>query len=116
LRDEYAPKGRTEISVESLPDGKRRYAEAVKAMTTVDITPEAVHQVGLKEVARITAEMTKLAQAQGYKDLAASVTRSTTIRSGNRRTRTRSSPTSRSTSTRCSRGCRSSSGCCRSRR
>ncbi len=71
LRDEYAPKGRTAISVESLPDGKRRYAEAVKAMTTVDITPDAVHQLGLKEVARITAEMTKLAQAQGYKDLAA---------------------------------------------
>jgi uncharacterized protein (DUF885 family) len=70
LRDEYAPKGRTAISVESLPDGKRRYAEAVKAMTTVDITPEAVHALGLKEVARITAEMAKLAQAQGYKDLA----------------------------------------------
>jgi uncharacterized protein (DUF885 family) len=71
LRDEYAPKGRTAISVESLPDGKRRYAEAVKAMTTVDITPEAVHALGLREVARITAEMTRLAQAQGYKDLAA---------------------------------------------
>jgi uncharacterized protein (DUF885 family) len=71
LRDEYAPKGRTAISVESLPDGKRRYAEAVKAMTTIDITPGAVHELGLKEVARITAEMTKLAQAQGYKDLAA---------------------------------------------
>jgi uncharacterized protein (DUF885 family) len=70
LRDEYAPKGRTAISVESLPDGKRRYAEAVKAMTTVDITPEAVHALGLREVARITAEMAKLAQAQGYKDLA----------------------------------------------
>jgi uncharacterized protein (DUF885 family) len=70
LRDEYAPKGRTAISVESLPDGKRRYAEAVKAMTTVDITPEAVHALGLSEVARITAEMAKLAQAQGYKDLA----------------------------------------------
>lgn len=71
LRDEYAPKGRTAISVESLPDGKRRYAEAVKAMTTIDIAPGAVHELGLKEVARITAEMTKLAQAQGYKDLAA---------------------------------------------
>src|SRR6185295_6187999 len=70
LRDEYAPKGRTAISVESLPDGKRRYAEAVKAMTTIDITPEAVHQVGLQEVARITGEMTKLALAQGHKDLA----------------------------------------------
>src|SRR5579872_2649150 len=71
LRSEYAPKGRAAISVESLPDGKRRYAEAVKAMTTVDITPAAVHEVGLKEVARITAEMTELARAQGFKDLAA---------------------------------------------
>jgi uncharacterized protein (DUF885 family) len=71
LRSEYAPKGRAAISVESLPDGKRRYAEAVKAMTTVDITPAAVHELGLKEVARITAEMTELAHAQGAKDLAA---------------------------------------------
>jgi len=71
LRSEYAPKGRTALSIESLPDGKRRYAEAVKAMTTVDITPEAVHALGLSEVARITAEMTGLARAQGFKDLAA---------------------------------------------
>ncbi len=71
LRTEYVPKGRTALSIESLPDGKRRYAEAVKAMTTIDITPEAVHELGLKEVARITAEMTELAHAQGYKDLAA---------------------------------------------
>lgn len=70
LRDEYDPKGRTVLSVESLPDGKRRYAEAVKTMTTADITPEAVHALGLSEVARITAEMTTLAQAQAYKDLA----------------------------------------------
>jgi uncharacterized protein (DUF885 family) len=71
LRAEYVPKGRTALSIESLPDGKRRYAEAVKAMTTIDITPAAVHELGLKEVARITAEMTELAHAQGYKDLAA---------------------------------------------
>lgn len=70
LRDDYAPHGRTTLSIESLPDGKRRYAEAVKQMTTVNITPEAVHELGLKEVARITAEMTRLAQSQGYKDLA----------------------------------------------
>jgi uncharacterized protein (DUF885 family) len=71
LRSEYAPKGRTALSVESLPDGKRRYVEAVKAMTTVDIAPEAVHALGLSEVARITKEMTELARAQGFKDLAA---------------------------------------------
>ena len=70
LRDEYAPKGRPALSIESLPDGKRRYAEAVKMMTTVNITPAEVHQLGLDEVKRITAEMTELAQKQGYKDLA----------------------------------------------
>ena len=70
LRTEYAPKGRTALAIESLADGKRRYAEAVKTMTTVNVPPAEVHQIGLKEVARITAEMTKLAQSQGYKDLA----------------------------------------------
>ena len=70
LRTEYDPKGRTELTIESLADGKRRYAEAVKTMTTVNVPPADVHDIGLKEVARITAEMTKLAQSQGYKDLA----------------------------------------------
>src|SRR3954453_17117660 len=70
LRTDYDPKGRTELSIESLPDGKQRYAEAVKFMTTINITPAEVHEIGLKEVERITAEMTKLAQAQGHKDLA----------------------------------------------
>src|SRR6266480_6024692 len=70
LRTEYDPKGRTDFSIESLPNGKRRYAEAVKFMTTMNITPAEVHEIGVKEVERITAEMTSLAQAQGHKDLA----------------------------------------------
>jgi uncharacterized protein (DUF885 family) len=70
LRTEYDPKGRTELTIESLADGKRRYVEAVKTMTTVNVPPADVHEIGLKEVARVTAEMTKLAQRQGYKDLA----------------------------------------------
>ncbi len=70
LRADYDPKGRTALSIESLPEGKRRYAEAVKTMTTMNVTPAEVHEIGLKEVARITAEMTKLAQGQRHKDLA----------------------------------------------
>ena len=70
LRAEYAPKGRTQLTVESLADGKHRYAEAVKTMTTVNTPPAEIHEIGLKEVERITAEMTKLVQANGYKDLA----------------------------------------------
>src|SRR5246127_916570 len=60
LRTEYAPKGRTELAIESLADGKRRYAEAIKTMTTIDVPPAEVHEIGLKEVARITDEMTRL--------------------------------------------------------
>jgi uncharacterized protein (DUF885 family) len=70
LRAEYDPKGRTELAIESLADGKRRYVEAVKTMTTVNTPPADIHEIGLKEVERISAEMTKLAQSQGYKDLA----------------------------------------------
>jgi uncharacterized protein (DUF885 family) len=70
LRTDYDPKGRTVLSIESLADGKQRYAEAVKTMTTVNVPPAEIHEIGLKEVTRITAEMTKLAQSQGYKDLA----------------------------------------------
>ena len=70
LRNEYAPKGRSELSIETLADGKRRYAEAARTMTTVDTSPAEIHEIGLKEVERVTAEMTKLAQSQGYKDLA----------------------------------------------
>src|SRR5437660_10560321 len=69
LRTDYDSKGRTELSVESLPDGKRRYAEAVQMMTTLNITPDEVHEIGLKEVERITAEMKNLARAHGHKDL-----------------------------------------------
>ncbi|HEV2804678.1 MAG TPA: DUF885 domain-containing protein [Chthoniobacterales bacterium] len=70
LKNDYDAKGRPEISVETLPDGKRRYAEAVKMMTTTNTPPAEVHEIGLKEVERITAEMTKLAKEQGFKDLA----------------------------------------------
>ena len=42
----------------------------MKTMTTVNVPPADVHEIGLKEVARVTAEMTKLAQGHGYKDLA----------------------------------------------
>ncbi len=68
---EYLAHGRDSISIESLPDGKRRYAEAVKMMTTTDLTPSQVHEIGLSEVKRITAEMTALAKSQGFKDLSA---------------------------------------------
>ncbi|GAA3747250.1 DUF885 domain-containing protein [Terriglobus aquaticus] len=70
LRTEYLPKGRTTLSVESLPDGKHRYEVAVRRMTTTKYTPEQIHEIGLREVARITALQTTIAKQQGYPDLA----------------------------------------------
>jgi uncharacterized protein (DUF885 family) len=67
---EYAPHGRTSISVASLPDGKHRYEVAVREQTTTDMTPAQIHQLGLDEITRITAEQTAIAHKAGYKDLA----------------------------------------------
>jgi uncharacterized protein (DUF885 family) len=69
VANEYAPKGRTEVGVWSLPDGDARYARAVRLMTTTDMTPEQIHQLGLREVARIEGEMLTIARKQGYSDL-----------------------------------------------
>ncbi|HUP60415.1 MAG TPA: DUF885 domain-containing protein [Thermoanaerobaculia bacterium] len=69
VRDEYAPKGRTEVGVWSLPDGKARYAYRVRQMTTTDLSPEEIHEIGLREVARIEGDMLQIAKKLGYQDM-----------------------------------------------
>jgi uncharacterized protein (DUF885 family) len=69
VKEEYAPKGRTQPGMWSLPDGDARYAWAVKQSTTTDMTPEEIHQLGLREVARIEGEMLQIAKKLGYQDL-----------------------------------------------
>jgi len=69
VREEYAPKGRTEAGIWSLPDGSARYAARVKRSTTTELTPEEIHQLGLKQVAEIETQMLAIAQKLGYKDL-----------------------------------------------
>ncbi len=69
VRDEYAPKGRTDVGVWALPDGKERYAFLVRNQTTTNRTPEEIHQIGLREVARIEGEMLAIAKTLGFNDL-----------------------------------------------
>lgn len=69
ISKDYIPYTRTTLSVESLPGGKRRYQAALRRFTTTDLSATAIHEIGLKEVARITNEMTALAKANGYNDL-----------------------------------------------
>src|SRR5258706_1763538 len=69
VREEYAPKGRTEPGMWSLPDGEARYAAAVKNSTTTDLTPEQIHQIGLAQVAAIEKQMLEVAKSLGFSDL-----------------------------------------------
>ena len=69
VRDEYAPKGRTEPGVWSLPDGAERYAFRVKESTTTNLTPEEIHEIGLAQVKEIEGRMLGVAHQLGYSDL-----------------------------------------------
>jgi uncharacterized protein (DUF885 family) len=71
LSRQYAPRGRTEFGIWALPDGDARYRFYVKQMTTTNMRPEDIHQLGLKQVAEMEAEMLKLARRQGFNDLPA---------------------------------------------
>jgi uncharacterized protein (DUF885 family) len=70
LRTEYAPEGRTALSITSLPDGEKRYENGIYARTTTHMTPDEIHQLGLREMDRIQVEMTAIAKKAGFADLA----------------------------------------------
>jgi uncharacterized protein (DUF885 family) len=70
VRTEYAPEGRTTLSIESLPDGQKRYENDIYARTTTRMTADEIHQLGLREIDRIQAEMIAIAKEEGFADLA----------------------------------------------
>ena len=70
IRTEYAPQGRTALSIMSLPDGQKRYENDVYARTTTHMSPDEIHQLGLREIDRIQAEMTAIGKKEGFPDLA----------------------------------------------
>jgi len=57
FKDDYAPHARDTLAAEALPDGAAYYRQQIKEYTTLDLDPEAIHQIGKKEVERIDAEM-----------------------------------------------------------
>ena len=67
---EYAPHGRTALAVISLPDGEKRYQNDIYGRTTTHMSPDEIHQLGLREIERIQAEMTAIAKKEGFADLA----------------------------------------------
>ncbi|MDA3559110.1 DUF885 domain-containing protein [Acinetobacter sp. AOR15_HL] len=69
IQKDYLPYGRQHEGIWSLPKGDELYRFYVENNTTTLESPETIHQLGLKEVARIEAEMLKIAKAQGFNDL-----------------------------------------------
>ena len=65
--DRYIPGARDTIAAHDLPDGEAYYAQRVRHFTTLDTTAEAVHQIGLDEVARIRAEMEAIVEEVEFK-------------------------------------------------
>jgi uncharacterized protein (DUF885 family) len=66
VREEYAPRGRTEPGMWSLPEGDARYATVVRRQTTSTLTPEEIHRLGIRQVALIEKDMTAVAKRLGF--------------------------------------------------
>ena len=59
-------KCRQSVGVSAMPQGAEYYAFQVRQQTTTNLTPEEIHQIGLREVARIRAEMGEVAKKAGF--------------------------------------------------
>src|SRR6202030_4460788 len=70
IRAKYAPEGRTTLAITSLPSGEKRYQNDIYARTTTHMSPDEIHQLGLREIDRIQAEMLAIAKKEGFADLA----------------------------------------------
>ena len=67
IKNEYLPKTRATVGLSAIPGGREQYAYQVRAITTTDLTPEAIHRIGLDEVRRVRGEMEKVRQQVGFK-------------------------------------------------
>jgi uncharacterized protein (DUF885 family) len=66
ITTEYIPAARRSIAAAELPDGRAYYEHLVRSFTTLDLTPEEVHQTGIAEVQRIRAEMEQIIRRTGF--------------------------------------------------
>lgn len=66
VRDEYMPRTRSTVGLSAQPNGRAWYEHQVRAVTTTDLTPEQIHDIGLSEVARIHREMETVMRQVGW--------------------------------------------------
>lgn len=67
VRDDYTPAGRATSGISEIPDGDAYYSHLIKRYTTTDMTANEIHELGLKEVARLRGEMEKVKAQVGFK-------------------------------------------------
>ncbi len=67
LADDYLPVARDSVGLSAMPGGDKLYAYLIEQNTTLPMTANAVHQLGLGEVARITREMETQQRVVGFK-------------------------------------------------
>jgi uncharacterized protein (DUF885 family) len=67
LRTDYIPHATSTLAAEGLPDGRAYYRAQIREFTTLDMDPEAIHQLGLGEVAKIHAQMLDVMKETGFK-------------------------------------------------
>lgn len=65
-REDYYPNARTDTGASTLPDGPAYYAAQIREYTTLDLSAEEIHQIGLGEVARIRADMEATIAETGF--------------------------------------------------
>lgn len=68
FRDEYVPHTRTTLAAEALPNGKEYYRQKIREFTTLDLSSEEVHQIGLAEVEKLHAQMVDVMHETGFKE------------------------------------------------
>lgn len=66
-RKEYLPNARKTLAASELPNGRDYYALQIRQYTTLDLTPEEIHKIGLSEVDRISREMDAVMKQVGFK-------------------------------------------------
>ena len=65
--NDYLPAAPEQVGIWQLPNGAAMYAQASRYNTTTDLTPQEIHEIGLKEVARLRAEMQAIIDKLGFR-------------------------------------------------
>ncbi|MEA5125090.1 DUF885 family protein [Xanthomonas floridensis] len=67
IRNEYQPRARSTLAGEALPDGPAYYRAQIREFTTLELSPDQIHRIGLQEVAKLRKQMDATIAESGFK-------------------------------------------------